>query len=136
MRAKRDFLMAALVAVCLCGAAQIARASTSYSVDLYNSSDETFELISRTGHLLATLAPGRSLAFKFNDGINLRTGNGRVLHYDRVDPPKEFVHATFLATVIKAQLNADLRIWLVPPAAPHPMMQLPKQPPGFPLTPR
>jgi hypothetical protein len=134
---ERDLFIAAVIAAVLLAGALDAQASTSYSIDLYNSTDNPVELVSpKTGHLLATIPAGRSLLFKYSEGVHLRGSDGRMLNYERVDPPKEFVRATFLATVFKAQLNPDLRIWLVPPAASHPTLQLPQQPPGFPLTPR
>lgn len=134
---QREFFTTAVIAAVLLAGTFAAQASTSYSIDLYNSSDNPVDLVSpKTGHVLATIAVGRSLLFRYGDGVHLRRADGQILNYQRVDPPKEFVHATFLAAVFKAQLNSDLKIWLVPPAASHPALQLPQQPPGFPLAPR
>ena len=113
---------------------RLVSATTGYSIDLYNSSEYPVELISdKSSHTLGIIVPGRSLRIAYSHGINLRTHDGQVVHYERVDPPKELMQVNFLASVFMAQLTSDMKIWIVAPTAKRPALPPPQQPPGFPL---
>src|SRR4051812_22377933 len=89
-------------------------ATTGFSIDLYNSSEFPVELVGEhSTHSLGTIDPGRSLRIAYSHGLNLRTHDGQMLHYERADPPKELMQVNFLASVFMAQFTSDLKIWIV-----------------------
>src|SRR3954465_4206588 len=81
-------------------------ATTGFSIDLYNSSEFPVELVGEhSTHSLGAIDPGRSLRIAYSHGVNLRTHDGQILHYERVDPPKELMQVNFLASVFMAQFT-------------------------------
>lgn len=135
MNSMRGYAIGIAALVILSGSRIVIGAS--YSIDLYNSTEYPIELVNaRTGRSLTTISPGRSLGIAYAQGVDIRTADGRRLHYDRVDPPKEFIRAGRFAATLKTQLSSDLRIWLVAPTAQRPVFPPPQQPAGFPLSAR
>jgi hypothetical protein len=110
--------------------------SVNLSMDLYNNTEYPVELVhARKGSTLETIFPGKSKIVPFNDGVTIKV-DGRQLHFDRVDPPKEYARKGLLSMTWRGQLNPDLKILLLPLSAKRPALNLPQQPPGFPLLPR
>lgn len=103
-------------------------------MELFNNSESPFDL--RAGSTWITVFPGKSQLFAYRDGVTIRVGDGRKLHFDRVDPPKEFTKKGLLSVALKAQMDSQFRIWLVMPATKWPALEPPQQPAGFPLTAR
>ncbi len=106
-----------------------------YLVDLFNNIGRPIQLLdARTGSVWTAISPGESKGVMYWEGVTLRV-SGRSLHFSRVDPPKEYTRGLFSVT-FKAQLNPDLRIYLLPPNSQPPVTHTPPQPRGFPLSAR
>jgi len=115
--------------------AKPARAVVIYDIKLYNASGRSVELIDKaTGRSWATIPPSYTKSFAYYEGVSLRC-NGQQLSYTRVDPPPQYISAGLFSTSFRAQLGADLRIYLLAPSASVPVRHLSPQPNGFPLRP-
>src|SRR5713101_3265112 len=87
-----------------------------YLIDLYNNCGCPVELVGvRTHSAWVTIKPATSKSFMYWEGITLRI-SGRQLHFNRVDPPKEYTTGMSSVT-FRAQLNPDLKIYVLLPGA-------------------
>jgi hypothetical protein len=122
---------AALIAL---SATRPAAGATAYSLVLFNNTEIPIELVNtRTGATWATLFPGKSKNVPFYDGVTMKV-SGRQLHFPRVEAPHTHVRKGLFSITLRAQLNSDLKIWLLSPFEDWHAFKMPPQPAGFPLS--
>jgi hypothetical protein len=109
-------------------------AGPAYSMELFNNTERAIEFVQgRKGSAWVTIIPGRSKYVPYSDGVTIKVDE-RLLHFKRVDPPPDYARKGLFSTSLKAQLNSDLKIWLLRPAASWEAFKMPAQPEGFPLS--
>lgn len=118
-------------AALLAFSARMEAGRVAYSIDLFNNTENAVELV-RPREIIF---PGKSKSFRYNEGVTIRV-DGRQVHFERVDPPKDYVHGGIFSETLRAQINSNMTIWILPPAASRPALTMPRQPEGFPLSPR
>jgi len=132
---RSSLLRICLIAFVLFGSTGLTKAIVLYSMDLYNNSGYAVDLIdTRTRSAWTTIANRSRKKFVYWEGAVIRVSN-RNLRFARVDPPNEYIATGLFSVSFKAQLNPDLRIYLLPVGTHVPARQIPPQPKGFPLTP-
>jgi hypothetical protein len=116
---------------------RVSAGTVAYSMNLFNNTEYPIELIHvRKGSSLETIPPGRGKILPYKEGLTIKV-DGRQVHYERVDPPLQgYARKGLFSLTLRAQLNSDLKIWLLPLSANWPSLKPLQQPPGFPLIPR
>lgn len=122
-----------VVVLWLLASSRSTTATVVYSINLCNNTRYEIEIVSpNTGAVWARIQPKSSTTFAYYSGLTVRFV-GEQLHFDRVDPPKQYIAAGIFSVSFKAQLNPDLRIYLLSSSTRMPSAQIPPQPKGFPL---
>jgi hypothetical protein len=124
-----------LVALVLCSLAASGLGAVIYDIDLYNATGHSIRLVDeKTGAAWASIEAGHSKKFAYYGGVTLQQSAQR-LYFRRVDPPRNYISPGIFSVSFKAQLDPDLKIYLLPPSSRNPVSHIPSQPKGFPLSP-
>ena len=134
MTSLRTLLIGFAALIALSATPPAAGVTASYAINLFNNTQVPIELLHvRTGKTSATIFPGKSKIVPFYEGVAMRV-DGRQLHFARVEPPEGYVRKGLFSITLKAQLNSDLKIWLLSPFEDWQAFKMPPQPQGFPLS--
>ena len=108
-------------------------------VELRNNTTE--EIGVQVGSETFRIAPGNHRTFDYPSGAWGKVQvclDRRLLQYRLRIPPNAFVHGVgflFLRSRVRAQLNGDGHVWLLPRGDSFPVSESAEQPHGFPLVP-